>query len=213
MLHIPFEVGAFVKAEISVDVLCFETADSEEFGFTWFKINVITVKEGLFFGDHCSELFEDYAGSKYGDNPKFDMAAIFKIDLYLNDDDDPDYETHVGTFNNFEDENGEIILDEFGNPVYVTMIDGSSVPPLSLIYLDRPQIDDYYKLVISVYQKSGETFGYIASDPWYFTDEIELLVDHPGPLTASSVTISTGRDGIYDFISGPCLLSEFDFDI
>ena len=212
-VHIPFEVGAFVKAEISVDVLCFDEAESEEFGFTWFKINVYTLREGLFFGDHCSEVFAEYAGSKYGDDPKFDMAAIYKIELYLDEDGDETYELLVGSFNNYEDENGEILVDELGNPVYVTTGSGSSVPPLSVFYIDRPNVEDYFKLVISVYQKTDAGFDYVAGDPWFFTDDMSTLVNHPGPIDGSSVTIETGADGVYDFISGPCVVSEFDFEV
>lgn len=211
---IPFIVGSFEKKEINIDVLCFETAEFEEFGFTWFKINVITVKEGLFFGDHCSEIFEEYGGSKYGDYPKFDMPAIFKVDLYKNNDGDPDYELYVGTFNNFEDEDGNILLDEFGNPLYLNSEYAASVPPLSVSYIDRPDIEDNYKLVISVFQEiGGGNFDYVPSDPWYFTDDISLLVDHAGTVTNSSVTLGPGSDGIYDFISGPCIVSEFDINI
>ncbi|MEA1876644.1 MAG: hypothetical protein U9N86_07245 [Bacteroidota bacterium] len=210
---IPFVVGSFEKKEINIDVLCFESAEFEEFGFTWFKINVITVKEGLFFGDHCSEIFEEYAGSKYGDYPKFDMPAIFKVDLYQNNDGDPDYETHIGTYNNFEDEDGNILLDEFDKPLYLNSEYAASVPPLSVSYIDRPDVEDKYKLVISVFQKTGNNFEYLASEPWYFTDDISLLVDHPGPVTGSSVTLGPGSDGIYDFISGPCIVSEFDINI
>ena len=211
---IPFIVGSFEKKEISIDVLCFETAEFEEFGFTWFKINVITVKEGLFFGDHCSEIFEEYAGSKYGNYPKFDMPAIFKVDLYKNSDGDPDYELYIGTYNNFEDEDGNILLDEFGNPLYLNSEYAASVPPLSVSYIDRPDIEDNYKLVISVFQEiGGGNFDYVPSDPWYFTDDISLLVDHAGPVTNSSITLGPGSDGIYDFISGPCIVSEFDINI
>ncbi|MCD6346799.1 MAG: hypothetical protein J7L96_05195, partial [Bacteroidales bacterium] len=203
-VSIPFEVTAFGKVEVSVDVICYDEAEFESFGFMWFKVNVVHIHEGLFFGDHCSEEYGDYAGSIYGDNPKYDMAAIFKVDLWLNDDDNPDYEVHFGTFNNFEDEDG--------NPIYVADMNGSSVPPLSVTYIDRPDVADNYMLVISVYQKNGDVFEYMPGNPWYFTDDISELTQ-PDPTTGSTVTITPGDDGIYDFISGPCIVSEFDFNI
>ncbi len=85
---------------------------------------------------------------------------------------------------------------------------------MSVGYIDRPDIEDNYKLVISVYKKTEDgNFEYVPGDPWYFTDDISLLVNHSGPITASSVTLGPGSDGIYDFVSGPCIVSEFDINI
>jgi hypothetical protein len=52
-LEFDFEVTAFTKAEISVQVMCFSLEKIDEFGFFWFQTNDIIIREQCFFGDLC----------------------------------------------------------------------------------------------------------------------------------------------------------------
>ena len=53
-----FEVCAFKKTQVYVDVLCFEEHLYELFGFFWFNITEITVREMCFFGNVCLNWFD-----------------------------------------------------------------------------------------------------------------------------------------------------------
>lgn len=78
-----FDVNAFEKAEIPIEVLCFMPQNYTLFGFTWFASTEIAVREVCFFGDIClnGEPFApvDFNGSLYGNNVGVDVPAIMKI--------------------------------------------------------------------------------------------------------------------------------------
>lgn len=83
-LPMNFNVDAFFKTEVNLDVLCFEGATIEDFGFAWFAFNTITVREFAFFGDFCTKFYAQYDGSAYDYLPngaalRHDMPAIFEI--------------------------------------------------------------------------------------------------------------------------------------
>jgi hypothetical protein len=65
LLDYEFTVDAFAKKEIKIEVLCFEPAKYTEFGFFWFQVQEIVVREVCFFGDICILNPEAYAGSIY----------------------------------------------------------------------------------------------------------------------------------------------------
>jgi len=82
-----FEVLEFQKAEIPVEVLCFIPAEYTGFGFDWFVITEIVVREQCFFGDICVKHLADYEGSNYEEQStglQIDMPAIFRVDVYKN---------------------------------------------------------------------------------------------------------------------------------
>lgn len=84
-LKIEFNVSAFEKAQVNIEVLCFDESKYLDFGFTWFYIDRIVVREAHFFGDICIEDAAEFQGSLYADNPNFpaegfyDAPAIFKV--------------------------------------------------------------------------------------------------------------------------------------
>ena len=56
-----FEVQAFTKTKIDVDVLCWEEYSYKYFGFNWFDFQKVTIKTVCFFGDICpGETVVDY---------------------------------------------------------------------------------------------------------------------------------------------------------
>jgi hypothetical protein len=82
-----FTVDAFLKAEVDIEVLCFQPTDITDFGFAWFAVNEITVRELCFFGDFCTPDYMDYSNTLYADQRngvQHDMPAIFRIDVYRN---------------------------------------------------------------------------------------------------------------------------------
>jgi hypothetical protein len=86
-LDFGFAVSAFSKNEISIQVLCFEPARTEEFGFFWLQPNQVVVRQQCFFGDLCVKDPQDYAGSLYENQLtglQIDMPAIFRINVKKN---------------------------------------------------------------------------------------------------------------------------------
>lgn len=85
---IDFDVSEFEKTEVPIEVLCFNDNDFEEFGFNWFMMNEITVRNQFFYGEFYVPDPDDYAGSLYENldgGLQKNMPAIFRIDVYRND--------------------------------------------------------------------------------------------------------------------------------
>lgn len=209
-LDIYFTVSPFSKIEVPVGVFCFQESEYKEFGFVWFRPDLTILKEMLFFGDFCSPEFQTYAGSLYGDYPRVDMPAIFKIELSQDLDGDRNYEIDLGSYNN-----------EVG---YINNATLASAIPLSILYLDQPDVDDYYKMDVYIYElievvpETGEAiFDYKYFESWFFTNDSEIMYkvveyrDDPMPTDLESV--GPGNDGIYDFIVGPCVVIEWDIEL
>ena len=76
-----FDVTAFEKVEIPLEVLCFQDAEYSSFGFDWFAITKIVIRQFCFFGDICIDdpsLYEnDQYYSQGGVN--VDEEAVFRV--------------------------------------------------------------------------------------------------------------------------------------
>jgi len=97
-LPVTLEICAFTKTEFYIDVLCFTPDYYELFGFFWFEITEITIREICFFGDVCIEWWMEpsqwhYYGygvplwvwystvPPYGPNMYQDQAAGIQMDM------------------------------------------------------------------------------------------------------------------------------------
>ncbi len=77
-----FNVLEFTKLELDVEVLCFQDAEYDSFGFDWFQITEIIIREQCFFGDICLKHVSDYEGSLYEEQStglQIDMPAIVQV--------------------------------------------------------------------------------------------------------------------------------------
>lgn len=148
-----FTVDAFLKTEVSIEVLTFEAANYDSFGFVWFTPVDVTVREQVFFGDICVKHPADYAGSLYENQVnglQLDMPAIFKIEVYNND-------VLVGEYDNELDSEGEAWYGD-GAPLIVRYVD------------DNAEIDNFeFKLYILVEYADGFEYRYFSS--WEFVDD------------------------------------------
>ena len=75
------------KAEVPVEVLCFDAADFESFGFNWFAMTEITAREQVFFGNICIDDLTAYEQTAYAGQAngiQLDMPAIFKVVVLKN---------------------------------------------------------------------------------------------------------------------------------
>ncbi|PKP35364.1 MAG: hypothetical protein CVU00_02870 [Bacteroidetes bacterium HGW-Bacteroidetes-17] len=145
---LPFttQVAAFEKNEIPIEVLCFEETEYEGFGFRWFMIDQVSVREQVFFGDLCAKHPEDYAGSLYANQingVQIDMPAIFKIDVYNNN-------TFVESFNN---------ASWFGEG-----------QPLKVRYVDNNGEVNHFRFELFILVQDGVNFTYKKFYTWEFDD-------------------------------------------
>ncbi len=146
-LNIPFTIESFKKVELPVEVICYEMDHFTDFGFTYFQIHQVVVREETFFGDLCIKSTADYVGSLYAGQSgglKLDMPAIFKIEVYRNG-------TLQQTFSN-ETWKGE------GQPLKVTYGD----------YLNQV---DHFEFKLYVLLRKDAAFYYTYLYSWAFDDD------------------------------------------
>lgn len=160
-------VEPFQKLEYKIEVLCYEPGFHEQFGFFWFNITEIVVREICFFGDLCLKDVASYQGSAYGDvlnldNYPFDLPAIFQIHAFKKVD---------GNW---------VQYDTFSN-VYFDAVDGKwkltgENLKVCAKYPDRPDRTDDFKFVLKVLVKVGNTFQFVEFyDGWEFTNTNPLV--------------------------------------
>jgi len=123
-LPVELTICAFTKTEFYIDVLCFSPDYYQLFGFFWFEITEITVREICFYGDVCQAwwmdpsdwhtvgvplwVWEEY-DNLYQDQQmgiQQDMPAIYTLMLGRQDEVEPYLYHIIGVFNN-EDVLGE----------------------------------------------------------------------------------------------------------
>jgi len=145
-----FAVTAFTKIEIDVEVLCYQKKFHDNFGFFWFNITEIIVREQCFFGDICLKHWQDYEGSNYDEQPGelgLDMVAIMEIKVYKNGN-------YVETFtNNTAEQNYGV-----GAPVCVTYADELGEP-------------DTFTFELYILVKQGDQFVFVLFHTWTFEDD------------------------------------------
>jgi len=145
-LPVYFTVDAFTKIEVEIEILCFEEADFEDFGFVWFRVTEIAIRQMWFFGDFCTKNFEDYATSDYGPDVAVDMPAIFRLDVYRNGD-------MTGSYTNV----------------------GQLTPgPVAIQYVDRPGVTDEFEIKVYILVKVGAGFEMKYFGSWFFNDNGQI---------------------------------------
>jgi hypothetical protein len=194
-LPIEFQVCAFTKVEVPIDVLCFEPDFYDLFGFFWFEITEITVREICFFGDICPVWWldnEDVPLEAWDDVDNLyqyqangiqaDMPAIFTLKLYK-EDANGDY-VYIRSWNNEYYPNQEYWL-------------GEDVP-LCIRYADYDHETDNFMVEMYIYGPwcyyPDGTFCYTegAQMTWTWTDGDVSGIDLSG-------------DGVVEFAWGDCV--------
>lgn len=173
---VPFNVtvNAFQKTEENIDVLCFIPEVVEGFGFFWFVIDEVIVREQCFFGDLCIKSKGDYVGSYYDDifelnDYPFDLPAIFKVKLVRND--------------GWE--------KEFTNITITGGVASNYQAPLCVKYPDRVGINDQFTATLSILVAQGNGWAFVEFKTWTFTNfMINELVPNMGE--------------VIDFVVGNC---------
>lgn len=145
-LDITFNIEPFVKIEFPIEAVCFEEDHYIDFGFTYFQINQVTIREEAFFGDICMKNPDDYLGSLYAQQSgglQVDMSAICKIEVYRNG-------VLQGTFDN------EAWFGQ-GQPLMVT-------------YGDRANETDQFEFKLYILVRKGAAFEYVYFHSWLIDD-------------------------------------------
>ncbi len=147
-LNIAFNVVAFEKTQIPIEALCYQPGNYTDFGFIFFQVEEVTLREQPFFGDICIQSIADYSipGSPYlgqsnGIQP--DLPAIFRIDVYRN----------------------HILMNSFNNEAWK-----GEGQPLKVLYADRKGIADTFELKLYVNVRQGAGFNYVYFYTWAFSD-------------------------------------------
>jgi len=148
----PLTIVAFQKFELKINVLCYIPEVYEYFGFIWFEVNEITIREQCFFGDFCLPSLTEYDGSLYALNGLFvDEVAIFMIRAYRDDE-------MLGEFYNTYEVEEELLFKE----------------PLCIQYADYDNAENHFKFELWIYVKVGEDFEYILFHTWEFMDDEKI---------------------------------------
>jgi len=80
-----FTVAAFTKIELDIEVLCFMDLLYQNFGFFWFDITEIIIREACFFGDLCIEDLGLWNAPPYSNGGVMtDEEAFIKVEVYVN---------------------------------------------------------------------------------------------------------------------------------
>lgn len=170
-----FGVNTLNKKEVQVEVLLFNPADYQKFGFDFTVLSNTVIRHQLFSGRFIPGDFNAYTGSLYQSQPnglQADMPAIFRIDVYRND-------TFVTSYNN-EDNLGQ--------------------QTLKVSYPDGNQSNDQFRFDLYVYGKSGTGFGYRFIRFWEFSDGQQL---HHSSDSIVHFVMGNAQDTQADYALGP----------
>jgi len=186
-------VSPFVKTEVPISILCYESESYLDFGFTWFRIDENRVRSKHFFGDFCTKFYKDYINSDlYAPKDiKVDMPAIFKLRLH------------------------SVLSETDSTASFISMTDNSSSfdngKPITLAYPDLESAGDLFRSDIYIYVKIGDGFGFKSFGSWFWKDNSDTMYSSMDDLTKEKNGFIAGIDGVYDFILGNCNVDGADF--
>ncbi len=146
-LDISYTVEAFKKTELGISVLCYEEGNYADFGFVYFGIGQVVVREQFFFGDICICRLDDYEGSLYSNQSnglQIDMPAIAKIEVWRNG----------------------VKFEEFSSEEWL-----GEGKPLTVRYADVLHHEDNFELKLFILVKQGTDFNYVHFHSWAFKDD------------------------------------------
>ncbi|MDF1549375.1 MAG: hypothetical protein P1P88_16240 [Bacteroidales bacterium] len=146
-LDISFTVEAFKKTELGISVICYQESDYSSFGFIFFEIGQVIVREQFFFGDLCVCRLDDYEGSLYSGQStglQYDMPAIAKIEVWRNG----------------------VKTSEYSNEAW-----SGEGQPLTVRYGDVLNHEDNFEFKLFILVRQGTDFNYVHFYTWNFKDD------------------------------------------
>jgi len=181
-LNQEFTVSPFKKNVMDMELVCYDEAHFENFGFEYFVISQTVVREVHFFGDICISNLASYYNSPYSavlggnQNLLLDLPAIFQIEVFRND-------SSMGIFNN--NSSSAISL------------------PLTVRYPDRLNKMDSFEFRLSVMVlNNNNIFEYQWFHTWSILDSQSLFSGTDGVVDFVLGNCTTGADLVIPF-NGP----------
>ncbi|HEY9113943.1 MAG TPA: hypothetical protein VIN10_04540 [Bacteroidales bacterium] len=183
-LSFTYTVNAFAKAEIPIQVLCVQQQNIEGFGFDWFGVSEIVVREMCFFGDIClnGDPYKpvDFSGAIYGTDLGVDVPAIMQIRVEQNGQPVP-----YSPFTN-------ISWKGIGEPLCIQYPDNLEIDDeLTRLFLDVLVLDDQGNMV--------------------YLNYAQFTIIDDGPLLYNNQPIA-GVDNVLDFVIGTCSYEDADIE-
>ncbi len=169
-LNISFTVEAFKKTELGISVLCYEESNYSKFGFLYFQIGQVVVREQFFFGDICICRLDDYASSLYAQQSnglQLDMPAIAKIEVWRNG----------------------VKFEEFTNEEWY-----GEGKPLTVRYADVLRHVDNFEFKLFILVRQGTEFNYVHFHSWTFKDDEVIPAGDDGVVDYVLGNCSPGAD-------------------
>lgn len=154
-LSFDIEVSEYTTNEVNVEVVCFNDSEFDKFGYNWFDLTEITVREQFIFGTICVDP-EEYKGSPYenqNNGLQMNMPAIFRVDVYKNG-------------NLFKSVSNEEWYGE-----------GS---PLTVQYPDHDAATDEFAFELHILAADGTDFSYQHFHTWTFNDDEKIDAGQDG---------------------------------
>lgn len=180
-----FTLNAYSKMEIPIDVLCFQDLVYENFGFEWFQVTEIVIREQCFFGDICLDGQPyspgDYLGSLYDQEQLppgclMDMPAIMQIVV--------------------KKDGVEVENSPFTNATVAANYGVGA--PLCVQYPDELGVTEEFTFELWILVKNtAGGFSYQLYETWTEYDEGQ---------------IPSGTDGVVDFVVGNCNMDPADYN-
>ena len=151
-----FTVTTDKKTEVVLDVVCFNPQNFDNFGFEYFQMNEITVRQLWFFGDFCIKDKADYAGSQYAQQSNWssvaglfiDAPAISKVEVYKRG----------------------VLVETFTN--------SAQGEKLSVTYADDNNVTEAFVIKLYILVKEGAVYNYVLFKEWSFNDNAEGTIPH-----------------------------------
>lgn len=144
-----FNVATDQKTSTNVDVVCFTPQNFTKFGFEYFSLTEINIRQLWFFGDFCVKSKLDYLGSAYNQqtnwgNPNdpsyIDAPTIAKVEVYRN----------------------QVLQNTFAN--------SDQGEKISVTYGDIKNQVDVFELKLYILVKQGTQFNYVLFKSFSFND-------------------------------------------
>jgi hypothetical protein len=198
-----FTVVAFQKIEIKIEVLCFLPALYQSFGFVWFEVTQIVIRELCFFTDICLNgdpwFPESFVVPPYGPPvPGIDVVGAMRIWVYKGPLNKPYSVVQVTSLPDGDPNFTPVPHSPFTN---WDEQEGLLTGPLCVQYPDNLLKEDYIWFWIQFYLPDAT--GGFSWQTYAVCSLNGLLVMrvHDGTLVN---LIDRAGDGIYDFVVGSC---------
>ncbi len=182
-------VGEFTKVEVPVEVLCFVPGAYDKFGFFWFNIEEIIIKNVCFFGDICYKQ-EAFTGSLYEtifgfDDYPFDIPALIRVETYVFDEDEEDNWKFLREFENYD------------NNQWIEK-------PMCAEYFVKKNGDvDTFKFKMYVWVPTPNGFQWVLYETFIFDND---------DITVGADAFKFNSQDVVEFVIGYCTLIPEDYE-